>query len=102
MGNEIVATVPVVGLVPVVSVTVPLTPSHEWFVVQAIDGLDPASAPVASVIVPLPIKNLPETNPVAVVLPLPVTVNTVDGDAAPFCTTSPAVPLFAAQFKHTS
>jgi hypothetical protein len=91
-----------VGLVPVVSVTVPLTPSHTWLVAHAIEGLAPAAAPAVSVIVLLPMKNLPETNPVAVVLPAPVTVSTVDGLAAPFCTSKPLVPLLAAQFRHTA
>ena len=69
---------------------------------QAIDGLVPAAAPDASVMVPLPMKNLPETYPVAVVLPLPDTVSTVAGLEAPFCTSNPLVPLLAAQFRHTA
>src|SRR5580698_9237101 len=73
LGKLSVASVPVVGLVPVVSVTVPLTPSHTWLVAHAIDGLVPAAAPAVSDIVPLPMMNLPCRNPVAVVFPLPVT-----------------------------
>jgi hypothetical protein len=58
-GKFIVASVPVVGLVPVVRVTVPLTPSHVWFVAHAICGLDPAAAPAATPIVPVPMMNFP-------------------------------------------
>jgi hypothetical protein len=72
-GKFSVASVPVVGLVPVVSVTVPLTPSHTWLVAHAIDGLDPAAAPADIVIVPVPMRNFPCRKPVAVVFPLPVT-----------------------------
>ena len=72
-GNPRVAKVPVVGLVPVVKVTVPLTPSHTWLVAHAIEGLVPAAVPAVSVIVPVPIMNLPCKNPVAVVFPAPVT-----------------------------
>ena len=68
------------GLVPVVSVTVPLTPSHTWPLVQAIAGPVPAAAPVPNDIVPEPIMNFPDTKPVAVVFPLPVTVSTADGE----------------------
>ncbi len=53
-GKLNVASVPVVGLVPVVSVTVPLIPSHVWFVVHAIVGLDPAAAPGARPSTPCP------------------------------------------------
>src|SRR5208337_183023 len=79
--------------VPVVSVTVPLTPSQTWLAAQAIDGDVPAAAPVASDMVDVPIMNLPETNPAAVVLPLPETVRIVDGLEPPFCTRIPPVPL---------
>ena len=72
-GKLSVASVPVVGLVPVVSVTVPLTPSHRWLVAHAICGLDPAAAPAATPIVPVPMMNFPCRKPVAVVFPLPVT-----------------------------
>jgi hypothetical protein len=92
-GKLIVASVPVVVLVPVVSVTVPLTPSHTWPLAQVIAGLVPAAAPVASDIVPDPIMNLPDTNPVAVVLPLPVTDSTAAGLAPPLSTENPPVPL---------
>jgi hypothetical protein len=72
-GKLSVASVPVVGLVPVVRVTVPLTPSHRWLVAHAICGPVPAAAPAATPIVPVPMMNLPCRNPVAVVFPLPVT-----------------------------
>jgi len=72
-GKLSVASVPVVGLVPVVSVTVPLTPSHRWLVAHAICGLDPAVAPAGTPIVPVPMMIFPGSEPVAVVFPLPVT-----------------------------
>jgi hypothetical protein len=72
-GKFSVARVPVVGLVPVVSVTVPLTPSHTWLVAHAMLGPDPAAAPAATPIVPVPMMNFPCRKPVAVVFPLPVT-----------------------------
>jgi hypothetical protein len=72
-GKLSVARVPVDGLVPVVRVTVPLRPSHTWFVAHAIDGPVPAAAPAANVILPVPIMNFPCRNPVAVVFPLPPT-----------------------------
>jgi hypothetical protein len=74
-GKLSVASVPVVVPVPVVSATVPLTPSHTWLLAHAIVGLVPAAAPAVIDIVPSPIMNLPAINPFAVVLPLPVTVN---------------------------
>jgi hypothetical protein len=70
-------------------------------VAQAIAGLVPAAAFAVSVMVPVPIMNLPDTNPVAVVLPLPETVNTADGLAPPFSTSSPPVPLPEVPFTTT-
>ena len=92
-GNVSVASVPVVGLVPVVSVTVPLTPSHTWLVAHAIDGLVPAAAPAAIVIVPVPMMNFPCRKPVAVVFPLPVTWKAaVEEFEPPSYTMNPLVP----------
>jgi hypothetical protein len=102
LGKLSVASAPVAGLVPVVNVTVPLTPSHTWLVLHAIAGLVPAAAPVASVIVPDPIMNLPDTNPVAVVFPLPVTVSTAAGLEPPLSTSNPPVPLLAVPFNTTA
>ena len=75
MGKVSVPSVPVAGLVPVVSVTVPLTPSQTWLAAQTIIAPLPAADPAAMVIVPEPMANLPERNPFAVTFPLPVTVN---------------------------
>ena len=52
--NDLPERVPVVGLVPVVNVTVPSTPLQVWLAAHAIVGLVPAAAPAASVIVPVP------------------------------------------------
>jgi len=52
-------SVPVGGPGPVVSGHVPLTPSHVWLVAHAMVGLDPAAAPAATPIVPVPIMNFP-------------------------------------------
>jgi hypothetical protein len=85
-GKLSVASVPVVVLVPVVSVTAPLTPSHTWPLAHAIAGLVPAAAPAPIDIVPEPIMNLPDTNPVAVVFPLAVTESTAAGLDPPLST----------------
>jgi hypothetical protein len=85
-GKLSVASVPVIVLVPVVSVTVPLTPSQTWPLAQAIDGLVPAATPVPGDIAPDPIMNLPDKNPVAVVFPLDVTDSTAAGLDPPLCT----------------
>src|ERR1700678_2407252 len=92
LGKLKVASVPVVVLVPVVSVTVPLTPSQTWLVAHAIVGLEPAAAFAARDMVPEPSMNLPETNPAAVVLPLPETVSTAAGLEPPLSTSNPLVP----------
>ena len=102
LGKPKVASVPVVGLVPVVSVTVPLTPSQMWLVAQAIVGLDPAAELAVSDMVLVPIMNLPETNPVAVVLPLPETVSTAAGLEPPLSTSRPPVPLPVVLFRTTA
>ena len=86
LGKLSVARVPVVVLVPVVSVTVPLTPSHTCPLAHAIVGPDPAAAPAPIDIVPDPIMNLPDKNPVAVVLPLPEVEKTTAGLDPPFST----------------
>jgi hypothetical protein len=93
LGKLSVAKVPVVVLVPVVSVTVPLTPSHMWLLAHAIAGPVPAAAPAPRPMVPEPIMNLPATNPVAVELPLDVTVSTAAGLDPPLSTSNPPVPL---------
>jgi hypothetical protein len=85
-GKLSVASVPVVVLVPVVSAAVPLTPSHTWLVTHANVAPDPADAPAPSDIVPEPIMNLPETNPVAVVLPFAVVEKTAAGLDPPLST----------------
>jgi hypothetical protein len=89
LGKLNVASVPVVVPVPVVSVTVPLTPSQTWLEAQAIAGPVPAAAFAASDMVPEPSMNLPERNPAAVVLPLPETVSTAAGLDPPLSTSSP-------------
>src|SRR6202035_1345293 len=83
----------VAGAVPIVSVAVPLTPSHTWLLVQANVAPVPAAAPAEKLIVPVPIANLPATKPFAVTFPLPVTVSSAVADEAPPpYTINPPVP----------
>src|SRR5579863_6359116 len=93
LGKLKVASVPVVGLVPVVRVTAPLTPSQTWLAAQAIVGPVPDAAPAVRLMVPCPIMNLPERNPLAVVLPLLVTASADAGLEPPLSTRNPPVPL---------